>query len=111
MKEPVKETQKQRKPRSDKGMKRGSYKTDVSLISSQSEESVISQKVPRAPLTMVALGKEFGNPSKPSSCFTCEFPLNYKWTGNDDEKVVKCEKCKSIMHKGCLKICAYCDQL
>ena len=109
MKVPVK--QKQRKARSDKGKKRGSYKPEVSVIDSQIEESLISQKVPRAPLTRVALDKEFGNTSQPSNCYTCDFPLNYNWAGSDSEKVVKCDVCKSFIHKGCLDICAYCNKI
>ena len=107
----VEDFSKQRKPRSDKGLKRGSYKLNGKEQNSQSSFSTsVSQKQPRAPLTMEALRREHGLLGRPTQCITCHFPLDYEVTDvNDSEKVVNCRKCQSFIHKSCEKNCGQCD--
>jgi hypothetical protein len=91
---------KQRKPRADKGKKRGSYK-------SENPENSVQLRAPRAPKNVKALNEEFGDIAAPK-CGTCDLPLDFKKAENDG--VVSCRKCKSFIHRGCEEFCVSCEK-
>jgi hypothetical protein len=95
-----KDKPKQRKTRTDKGKKRGSYKSD-------NLEHIVKLRAPRAPKNMEALHREFGDIAAPK-CGTCDLPLNFK-EGENDEQVVSCKKCRSFIHRACEEFCVSCD--
>jgi hypothetical protein len=96
---------KQRKPRADKGKKRGSYK----FGNPDNLGSDVSLRAPRAPKNMEALRKEYGETARPDKCCTCDFSLDFDESENDEEKVVRCRKCKSFIHQSCAKNCGFCE--
>ena len=110
MKKPDEKQQRQRKPRSDKGKKRGSYKTDLAQnIDSNIEASL---RAPRVPRTIEALQKEFGETSRPRECHSCDVLLDYDGLSEDDEdEVVMCSRCRSYLHKSCINKCAMCTSI
>ena len=104
---------KQRKERSDKGKKRGAYKVKIVTESNNvADDSSSPLSVSRAPKNAEALRSEFGSNVNPAKCYTCNFPLNYDATEDDEEgeMVVKCPKCMCPLHASCLKNCGFCEQ-
>ena len=100
---------KQRKPRSDKGKKRGSYKSDLPPATRLSEVS-FPLKATKAPKNSAALYKEYGDTTRPQVCYTCDFGLDYDWIeGNECDKVVMCKRCKCFIHSSCVKNCRFCE--
>ena len=99
-----------RKPRSDKGKKRKSYKTDLSQYDDSNMEAPL--RAPRVPRTMEALQREYGETSRPSDCHSCDVLLDYEGLSEDDEdEVVMCRRCRSYLHKSCLYKCVMCKTI
>ena len=100
---------KQRKGRSDKGKKRGPYKIDLPPATSQSD-LMFHVRATRAPKNSAALHREYGDTTRPVTCYTCGSDLVYDWMeGEDGDKVVICSRCNSFIHSRCLNECRFCE--